>query len=150
MKPPIFIAFTIAVGRAIAKQGGNDAKFQRRVETINLVLSAHSATELSRNMGCHANTIIRWVKTADERGFEALHDRKKPGRLSRLSTEQHKEIDCALQEDPAKYHYNGGREDQRFVAQEGKAFDLGRPVAGVRQHPRKSQILGYSTLLSRF
>jgi len=67
----------LAMGRAIAKQGGHDAKFQHRVETVNLVLSGHSAAELSKNMGCHANTIIRWVK-----------------------------IDFALQEDPSKYGYN--------------------------------------------
>ena len=35
-----------AMGRTIAKQGGNDVKSQHRVETVNLVLSGHSATEL--------------------------------------------------------------------------------------------------------
>lgn len=96
----------LAKGRALAKQGGNDAAFLRRVETVNLVLSGHSATELSKNMGCHANTIIRWVKTADEQGFETLHDRKKPGRPSQLSVEQRKEIDCALQEESSRHQYN--------------------------------------------
>ena len=39
----------LVMGRAIAKQGGHDAKFQHRVETVNLVLSGHSAAELSKN-----------------------------------------------------------------------------------------------------
>lgn len=82
----------LAMGRIIAKQGGNDAKFQHRVETVNLVLSGHSAAELSKNMGCHANTIIRWVKIVDEQGVDALHDRKGGGRPPRISVKQKKKL----------------------------------------------------------
>ena len=84
-------------GRAIARQKGNDAKFQRRVEIVNLVLSGHSPSELSKDMGCHINTIMRWVKAADEQGFESLQDGKHTGRPLRLSESQLQDIDNAVE-----------------------------------------------------
>lgn len=93
-------------GRAIARQKGNDAKFQHRVEIVNLVLSGHSPSELSKDMGCHINTIMRWVKAADEQGFESPQDGKHTGRPLRLSESQLQDIDNALQEDPSKHGYN--------------------------------------------
>lgn len=131
----------LAKGRALVKQGGTDATFQRRVETVNLVLSGHSAADLSRNMGCHANTIIRWVKTADEQGFEALHDRKKPGRPSRLSAEQRKEVDGVLQEEPSSHQYN---------VWDGPAIsDFIRRTYGINYTVRSCQLLAKQLGFSR-
>ena len=131
----------LAKGRALAKQCGNDATFRRRVETVNLVLSGHSAAELSKNMGCHANTIIRWVKTADEQGFEALHDRKKPGRPSQLSAEQRREVDCALQEEPSKHQY---------TVWDGPAIaDFIRRTYGINYTVRSCQLLAKQLGFSR-
>ena len=72
-----------------------DAKYQHKVEMVNLVLNGMTPSELSHFCGESENTITSWVKTVDENGFQALHEKKQPGRAKKLSSEQITQI-CGL------------------------------------------------------
>ncbi len=85
----------------------NDAKYQHRVEVVNLILGGMIPSELSKYISESKNTITSWVKIADEQGFEALKIKKQTGRPPKLSSAQLSEIKKILQEDDSKnYGYN--------------------------------------------
>lgn len=50
----------------------DDAKFLRKVTIVNLMLNGASASSLSPSCGETARTLISWMKTVDEKGFNAL------------------------------------------------------------------------------
>ncbi len=85
----------------------DDAKYQHRVEAVNLVLGGMKPSELSKYISESKNTITSWVKIADEQGFEALMIKKQTGRPPKLSSTQLSEIENTLNEDNSKkYGYN--------------------------------------------
>lgn len=61
-------------------------------------------SELSRYVAESKNTITMWVRIADERGFDALHTRRQPGRPTKLSREQLDELERILKEDEPETH----------------------------------------------
>lgn len=81
-----------------------DAKFQHKVEMVNLVLGGIPPSELCKYCAESKNTITLWVKTADERGFEALRDGAHTGRPPRLSDGQLAEIAEAVRGDEPERH----------------------------------------------
>lgn len=84
-----------------------DAKYQHKVEMVNLVLSGLTPSYLSTYCGDSKNAITLWVKIADEQGFEALKGKKQTGRPPKLTAEQIAEIRTILAEDnPKKYGRN--------------------------------------------
>lgn len=84
-----------------------DAKYQHKVEMVNLVLSGITPSYLSTYCGDSKNTITLWVKIADERGFEALKVKRQTGRPPKLDSTQITQIRLTLEEDdPKKYGYN--------------------------------------------
>lgn len=95
----------LAEGKMIVSST-DDAKYQHRVECVNIVLGGMAPSELSKYVAESKNTITGWVKTADEQGFDALHPKKQPGRPKALSDEQISEMQRVLDEDsPDKYGY---------------------------------------------
>ena len=73
--------------------------FQHKVELVNLVLSGMTPSALSEFVCESKNTITLWVKTADEKGFDALRTKKQTGRPSKLSAENIASIKSVLEED---------------------------------------------------
>ena len=61
----------LAEGKLIVS-ATDDAKFQHKVEMVNLVLGGITPSMLSKYVRESKNTITLWVKTADEQGFDAL------------------------------------------------------------------------------
>lgn len=85
----------------------DDAKFQHKVELVNLVLGGLSPSFLSEYCAESKNMITSWVKTADKKGFDALHARKQTGRPAKLSSQELAEIKAVLEEDvPKKQGYH--------------------------------------------
>lgn len=85
----------------------DDAKFQHKVELVNLVLSGLSPSFLSHYCAESKNTITSWVKTADEKGFDALRTKKQTGRPAKLSSEELAQIKSVLGKDaPKEYGYS--------------------------------------------
>ena len=91
-------AVLLAEGQLIVKSG-DDAKFQHRVEMVNLVLAGLTPSFLAEHCADSKNAITLWVKTADEQGFEALRDKKQTGRPPRLTAEQVEEVRSIVAED---------------------------------------------------
>ena len=96
----------LAEGKRIV-HSTTDAKYQHKVEMVNLVLSGLTPSYLSNYCGDSKSTITRWVKIADEQGFDALKPKKPTGKPAKLAKEQMTEIRTVLEEDePKKYGYN--------------------------------------------
>ncbi len=51
----------------------DDAKYQHKVELVNLVLGGMTPSELSEYVSESKNTITSWVKSVDENGFASPH-----------------------------------------------------------------------------
>ena len=121
----------------------DDAKFQHKVEMVNLVLGGMTPSALSEYVRESKNTITLWVKTADEKGFDALRVKKQPGRPTRLSAENIAAIKAVLAEDaPKKYgcHVWDGPSLSAYIAREyGVSL-------GVRQCQRMFHSLGFSLI----
>lgn len=95
----------LAQGRLIVSST-DDAEYQHRVEMVNLVLGGLTPSFLSKFISESKETVTRWVKTADEKGFEALKVRKSSGRPPKLNEEQLQMIKTVLVEsEPQKYGY---------------------------------------------
>ncbi len=132
----------LSEGKSIVR-ATDDAKFQHRVEMVNLVLGGMTPSALSEYVRESKNTITRWVKTADELGFAALRVKKQSGRSPRLSKENRKAIKAVLEEDdPKKYGYNvwDGPSLSDYIARE-YGVNL-----GVRQCQRMFHKLGFSLI----
>lgn len=84
----------------------DDAKFRHKVELVNLVLGGMPPSVLSKYVSESKNTITRWVKSADENGFDSLRVKKQPGRPPKLSSEELASIKTTIEEDnPEAYGY---------------------------------------------
>lgn len=87
-------------------QTTDDEKYRHRVELVNLVLGGQIPSQLSEYVKESKNTITRWVKIADEQGFESLRPKKHVGRSSRLDAAQQNGIKSVLEKDnPKAYGY---------------------------------------------
>ncbi len=96
----------LAEGKMIVNST-DDAKYQHKVELVNLVLGGMTPSELSEYVSESKNTITSWVKSVDENGFASLHVKKQPGRPAKLSHENFSAIKSVLEEDnPKAYGYN--------------------------------------------
>ncbi len=92
-------------GKEIAKHSA-DKKFLHRVSMVNLILGGMSTKSLSECCGNSARTLTYWVKKVDEKGWDALADKKHTGRASVLSDIQLEEIKKAISSSPENYGYH--------------------------------------------
>lgn len=83
-----------------------DTKTIYRATCVNFVLSGLSIDCVSQHSGEHRNTISRWVRTVDEKGFAALRAARQDGRPSKLTAQQKSVVKQAVQEDPERHGYS--------------------------------------------
>lgn len=77
------------------------------MEYVNLVLDGMLPSEVSLFVPESRNTIASRVKTANGRGFDALHTKKLTGHPSKLGAERMNETgNILLGDDPEKYGYH--------------------------------------------
>jgi transposase len=91
----------LAEGKIIVNST-DDAKFQHKVEMVNLVLAGITPSFLSEYSSDSKNAITLWVKKADENGFESLKTKKQTGRPPKLSPVDLDEIKSILMDDTPK------------------------------------------------
>lgn len=91
--------------RIMMGSDSTDPKYYFRVFSVNLVLSGMSAVEVAEKAGVTRSAVSDWVKTADERGFDALKTVKPSGRRPKLCKTQREEIDAILKKNPNDYGY---------------------------------------------
>jgi transposase len=126
-------------GKAIMSSS-DETKFLFRVFAVNMVLSGTPASQVGASAGYTKAAVTGWVKTVDEKGFEALRMQQRPGRPSKLSEQQLKEIDAVLQTDPKDHNLKvwDGPSLSSYIKSHYNV-DI-----GVRQCQRLFRNLGYS------
>ncbi len=129
----------LAQGQAIMSSS-DESKFLFRVFAVNMVLAGTPASQVGASAGFTKATVTGWVKIVDEQGFDALRPQKRAGRPAKLSADQLKLIDAALQDDPKNYGYKvwDGPSLSAYIKDKFK-IDM-----GVRQCQRLFHSLGYS------
>ena len=134
----------LAQGQEIMSSS-DESKYLFRVFAVNMVLAGTPASEVGISAGFSKATITGWVKTVDEKGFEALRLRHKTGRPSKLTQEQLKEIDKVLQSNPKNYGFKvwDGPSLSAYIKAQ---YDIN---IGVRQCQRIFHNLGYSRIRPR-
>lgn len=105
-----------------------------------MVLSGCPASQIGALAGVSKVAVTGWVKTVDEKGFDALRPKEHKGRPSKLTDEQYKEIDSVLQSDPKEYGYKNwdGPSLAEFISRKYKV------TLSVRQCQRMFHNLGSS------
>lgn len=128
-------------GKAIMSST-DEARFHFKVFAVNMVLSGCPVSQISSLTGVSKVTVTGWVKTADERGFDALRPRQHPGRPPKLSAEQCTTIDSAIQSDPKDFGFKvwDGPSLSSYIS---SAFGV---QLSVRQCQRLFHGLGYSCI----
>ena len=131
----------LAQGQAIMSSS-DESRFLFRVFAVNMVLAGTPASQVGASAGFTKAAVTSWVKTVDEQGFEALRLQKRAGRPAKLNTEQLKNIDAVLQEDPNSHGFkvwDGSALSAYIKANYGIEI-------GVRQCQRLFHSLGYSRI----
>ena len=95
-------ALLLEQGKAIMTSS-NESKYLFRVFAVNMVLSGTPASQIGVSSGFTKAAVTYRVKTVDEKRFEALHSQQHPSRPPKLTEEQLKQIDAAIQSDPKEY-----------------------------------------------
>jgi transposase len=119
----------------------DDAKYQHKVEMVNLVLAGLTPSFLSEHTGDSKNALTLWVKKADEQGFDSLRAKKQPGRPAKLSSNELEEIKTLLTMDSPKesgYNVWDGTSLSNYIS---KTYSV---ELGVRQCQRLLHSLGFS------
>ena len=132
-------AVLLEQGKAIMTSS-EESKYLFRVFAVNMVLSGTPASQVGASAGYTKAAVTGWVKAGDEKGFEALRSQQHPGRPPKLTEEQLKQIDAAIQSDPKDYGIKvwDGPSLSSYIKKEFKV-DI-----GVRQCQRLFKSLGYS------
>lgn len=86
-------------------ESSSKSRFYFRVLAVTMALSDWKISQIAEILKVSRMSISTWVKTADEKGFDALKTQKHEGRPSKLTAEQREEIDRVLQSDPNQYGY---------------------------------------------
>ena len=134
-------ALLLEQGKAIMTSS-DESKYLFRVFAVNMVLSGTPASQVGASAGFTKAAVTGWVKAVDEKGFEALRSQKHPGRPPKLTEEQLKEIDLAIQSDPKDYGIKvwDGPSLSAYIK---KQFNV---EIGVRQCQRLFKSLGFSRI----
>lgn len=79
----IRVALTPAQGdelRARTREAGIAPRTRDRLEMIRLIDAGWTIPRIARHLGCHEQTVRKYVKSFLADGFDALPDRPRPGR----------------------------------------------------------------------
>ena len=120
-----------------------DEHYRHKVEVVNFVLSGMFPSEVAPLVKESKSTITRWVRTVDEKGWDALQDSpNQGGRPTTLTEKEVGAIDIALQSNPKKYGYDvwDGISLSHFIKKEF-SIDF-----SVRSCQRLFHELGYSRI----
>ena len=134
-------AILLEQGKAIMSSS-DESRYLFRVFSVNMVLSGIPASQVGAYAGYTKASVTSWVKTADEKGFESLRLKLHPGRPSKLSEEQLREIDAVLQTDPNEQDLKVW-DGPSLAAYIKSKYDIDMSV---RQCQRLFRKLGYSRI----
>src|SRR3989454_8569926 len=73
-------------------QGSPEELERRRRRGIELLKAGASVTEVARRLGCSHSSVILWREAVRRRGLKALTARPAPGRPSKLTAAQQRQL----------------------------------------------------------
>lgn len=115
-----------------------DARLARRYLAMYLLAKGSKICEVASVIGKSARTVGRWAKAFRRRGIAGIWPKKTPGRASRLSREQLKELEADLQKNPRDLGYEFSNWDgKRFMYHIEKKFGVNLKVRRVQVIMRK-------------
>ncbi len=118
-----------------------ESRYDHRLHTVLLVAKGMSCPEVSDYLGDPERTIRYWINRYIQDGRQGLIENEHPGRPSRLTIEQMKQIDTVLRSKPEDMGLRGGIWDGKLLsAFIRKEF---RVNLGVRQCQRLFRQLGF-------
>ena len=124
-----------------------DSKYIHKVAMVNLVIKGTiTAADLADGLEITRQSISNWISIADKQGFEALKEKPKSGRPTKMTEKIASEIDALLQEDdPQKYGYQiwDGPSLSKYIKE---AYNIDYSV---RSCQRLFRDLGYSFYVLR-
>lgn len=119
-----------------------DAKFIRRLDILNLVLTGIPVKQVSELYDLHRSTIYSWIDKAKKEGLESLKDQTREGRPSQIMETELKKIKKDLQKQPSIFGYKNSFWDGKLLSyhlEQKYNIDL-----GVRQCQRLFHKLNFS------
>lgn len=85
----------------------DDGKAVKRLISAIAYKQGFSPAEIEETFGLSKKNVYLWLDRIEDKGLDqALYDRPKPGRPSKLSTEQLRELEAALEESPTNFGYS--------------------------------------------
>jgi transposase len=80
-----------------------DSRYDHRLHGVLLVAQGMTCPEVGRLLGDAPRTVEYWVKRFEDSGLGGLSEGERPGRPSRLSSQQLRKVGAALRRSPAEF-----------------------------------------------
>ena len=93
----------------------DESRYDHRLHGLLLVSEGMSCYNTGDILGEDPRTVERWVKRFNEKGFDALKEGKRTGRLSRLTPQQMAEINVDLRKNPGEFGYEQNLWDGKLL-----------------------------------
>ncbi len=94
----------------------DDSRYDHRLHGVLLVAQGLSCSEVADLLGHTTKTIQNWVNNFNAKGFSALRDEQRTGRISKLSISQLEIVNQDLRHDPQYFEYNQNLWDGKLLS----------------------------------
>lgn len=118
-----------------------EARYDHRLHAVLLVAQGVKCPEVAKLLGDSPRTVQYWIRRFEEEGFAGLADADRPGRPSKLDTQQLEVINQALRKSPMDAGFSTNIWDGKTLSafiKERFGIEL-----GVRQSQRLFRQLGF-------
>lgn len=129
----------IAIRQEIERN--EEARYDHRLHGLLLVAKGMSARQAALWLDESERTVQRWVNRFEQIGFAGLHEGERPGRPSRLSTEQWQGLEDDLRRGPREFGFEQTLWDGIVLAEHLRRRY--RIELGVRQCQRLFRQMGF-------
>src|ERR1700693_1760051 len=101
MRPLTISGATSVLGLQQEIQRSEESRYDHRLHGVLLVAQGMTCPEVARVLGDGPRTFEYWVRRFEQKGLSGLREGQRPGRPSRLSTEQIREVNRVLRAKPS-------------------------------------------------
>jgi len=102
MRPLTIVeAASAVVGLQQEIQRSEESRYDHRLHGVLLVAQGMTCPEVARLLGDAPRTVEYWVRRFEQKGLAGLKEGQRPGRPSRLSAEQIREVNRVLRAKPS-------------------------------------------------
>ncbi|HSA05827.1 MAG TPA: helix-turn-helix domain-containing protein [Candidatus Gastranaerophilales bacterium] len=123
-------------------KSSESARFIRKIDILALVSNGHHITSVSKLFKISRMSISNWINQANDKGLEALKDKKRPGRKSSIIPEIEELLKIDIEKSPLDIDYENNDWDGKLLARHLK--EQYQIKLGIRQCQRLFHKLGLS------